>query len=129
MPNLIRNAIRTPDGTIIESRSQHDFVTHVDKRTRKEYMIDGGLDYSRRSAHGDEEDLCVYDDAPHDLQRQVLRWGTYGKTGIQPYRMIPIADMETTHILAVLKECNPSLVYKNCMLEELEVRGVAHDDR
>jgi hypothetical protein len=38
---LIRNAIRTPDGTILESRSVHDYRTHMDTVTNRQYMIDG----------------------------------------------------------------------------------------
>ncbi len=56
--NLIYNALRTPDGTVLTSRHRHDYVTHIDKNG-KEYMIDGGLDYVRSSANGDEEYLTV----------------------------------------------------------------------
>lgn len=121
MPNLIRNAMRTPDGTVIESRNRHDYVSHTDANG-KFYMVDGGINYIRRTAHGDEEDLSLYDDEPHEVQREVLKWGSYGKDGKQPLRLIPISEMETSHIKAVLDTCNPSLVYKNCMIKELENR-------
>ena len=39
---LVRNAMRTPDGTIIRSRHRHDYVTHKDANG-SEYMLDGGL--------------------------------------------------------------------------------------
>ena len=82
-------------------------------------MIDGGLDYHRCSANGDEESLCLYDNEPHETQARVLTWGSYGINGDQPIRCIPIAYMETDHLKAVLKECNPRGVLKSCMLEEL----------
>jgi len=116
--SMIRNELCTPDGTILRSRHRHDYVTHTDANG-KTYMIDGGLDYHRRSANGDEENMCMYDDEPHEIQARVLTWGSYGKEGDQPIRWIPIADMETDHLKAVLKECNPRGVLKSCMIEEL----------
>lgn len=121
MPNLIYNALRTPDGTILESRHRHDFRTHTDANG-KHYMVDGGLAYERRSAHGDEVILSRYDDEPHDEQRQIITWGSYGKEGKSPLRYIKIADMETDHIKAVLKECNPQQVIRVCMEHELIAR-------
>jgi len=118
-----RNALRTPDGTVLESVHRHDYRTYKDKKTGKEYMIDGGLDYVRSSANGDEEYLTLYDDEPHEVQRKVLRWGTYGKEGDQPLIYKCIADMEEGHILAVLQECRPRGILRTCMEKELEWRS------
>jgi len=122
MVRLIRNALQTPDGTVLESYHRHDYKTHLDGITGKEYMVDGGLDYQRRSCNGDEVDLCLYDDEPHEVQREYLRWGSYGKDGKQPLRRLTISEMETEHIEAVLKECKPYEVIRNCMEMELELR-------
>lgn len=119
---LIYNAIQTPDGTVIQSRHRHNYVTHQDKNGNI-YMVDGGLDYSRRSANGDEIDLCLYDNEPHEKQRDILSWGSYGKNGDEDLHYITIADMETDHIKAVLRECMPATVLKNCMYKELEERN------
>jgi len=120
--NLIANALRTPDGTVLESKSRHDYKEYVDANG-KTYMIDGGLDYHRRSANGDEENMCMYDDEPHETQVQVLTWGTYGINGDQPLQYKTIAEMDTSHIEAVLqtvKHIRPMI--KTVMQNELKFR-------
>jgi hypothetical protein len=66
---IVYNAIRTPDGTIIESKNRHDYVEHLDKNG-KTYMVDGGHDYLRRSAFSDAEDLTLYNDDPFEIVRE-----------------------------------------------------------
>lgn len=120
---LIRNSIRTPDGTVLVSKSRHDYNAYEDTTTGKVYMVDGGLTYQRRSANGDEVDMSLYDDQPHEIQREVLKWGSYGKDGKQPLTHIPVSEMDTSHIKAVIDECGPSEVFLNCFLKELEQRN------
>lgn len=119
---LIYNAIQIPDGRVLVSRYRHDYNSVVDPNNGKTYMVDGGLDYSRRSFNGDEVDLCKYDNEPHEIQRQYVSWGTYGKNGDQPLKYITVAEMETAHIEAVLKECSPRDVIRKCMENEIEYR-------
>lgn len=122
MSELVRNALKTPDGTIIESRHRHDFVTHIDKNG-KEYMVDGGLDYIRRSRNGDEEDMCVTTEDSFEKVRHVCAWGTYGINGDQPLQYKTIAEMDTAHIEAVLqtvKHIRPMI--KTIMQNELKFR-------
>ena len=76
--NIIYSAIRTPDGTVIESNDRHDYKEHIDANG-KTYMIDGGNDYIRCSANGDEVFLTVYLEDSHDRVREVMKWGTRGK--------------------------------------------------
>lgn len=100
---ILRNAIRTPDGTVIESWNRHDYVSHTDANG-KTYFVDGGRDYLRRSAHGDEEDLTIdADPDDHEFCRTHFMWGTYGKNGDEPFRRISLMDMSTEHIKAVLR--------------------------
>ena len=120
--NLIRNAIQTPDGTILESTHRHDYKTHTDVNG-KTYMVDGGLAYLRRSANGDEIDMSLYNDQPHEVQRDVLTWGTYGINGDQPLQYKSIANMDTGHLEAVVVMSGVCPVRKNCMLKELELRN------
>ena len=76
-PKLIRNAIRTPDGTVLESTHRHDYKTYTDKNG-KTYMIDGGLDYVRCSNNGDEVFLTVTNKDPFILVREVFkRWNMF----------------------------------------------------
>ena len=122
MSTIIRNALRTPDGTVIRSRHRHDYVTHTDANG-KEYMVDGGIDYIRRSANGDEEDMVVTTEDSFEEVRQACDWGTYGINGDQPLSYIKLCDMETAHIEAVLQNVpriNPAI--KASMESELEYR-------
>ena len=124
MDEILRNRMRTPDGTILESKHRHDYVTHLDTNG-KEYMLDGGLDYVRSSANGDEQVLTVYHDDPHEVLRLLVKWGTFGKNGDEPYKEIKIADMSTEHLQACLdtqqKTMRPA-IYK-VMQDEVEYRN------
>lgn len=123
-PKLIQNALRTPDGTVLQSHHRYDYKTHIDAITGKKYMIDGGLDYIRRSAWGDEEVLTLYSDSAHSVQRDCITWGSYGKNGDEPLKYLTIAEMSDEHIKAVLTKCNPYPIIRDCMVEELKHRGV-----
>ena len=123
---IVSNRIRTPDGTILESRHRHDYVTYVDKNG-KEYMVDGGLDYLRRNLHDDApyEELSVYDDAPYALVREVFKWGTRGKDGKQPLKFVPLKDLTTEHIEAILDTQSHIADYvRKIFISELTFRGI-----
>lgn len=122
-PNLIRNAIQTPDGTILESTHRHDYKEYKDANGLT-YMVDGGLDYGRRIPHDSAPyiEMSVYDDAPHSIQREVLKWGTYGIDGDQPLKFVTIAEMDTTHLEAVVKISGIRPEFRNCMEDELGQR-------
>lgn len=123
MSDIISNALRTPDGTILRSRHRHDYVTHADANG-KTYMLDGGLAYVRCSANGDEEHLTVTLEDPHELVREECVWGSYGPKGDQPLTYKKLCDMDTNHIEAVLKNVssiNPAI--ETAMQNELEYRN------
>jgi hypothetical protein len=126
MSTLVYNAIRTPDGTVLESTHRHDYKTYLDKNG-KEYMVDGGLEYVRRNVHDDApyEDLSVYITDGHDKVREVVKWGTYGINGDQPLTYILLKDMNKEHIRACLENV-PRMhpAYKEAFKEELKLRSI-----
>ena len=100
---LIRNAIRTPDGTVLESIHVHDYRTYTDKNGLT-YMVDGGLEYLRRNLHEDApyEELSVYVDEDHEINREYFQWTSYGEDGKGPSKTQALKDMDTDHIQAIL---------------------------
>ena len=118
---IVANRIRTPDGTILESKHRHDYVTYTDANG-KEYMVDGGTDYLRRIVHDDApyEELSVYADAPHAVIREVFKWGTRGKDGKQPLKFVVLKDMTTDHIEAILETQNLPGYMRKIFLDELD---------
>jgi len=124
MNRLLRNAIKTPDGTILESRHRHDFKEYEDKNGWV-YMVDGGLDYVRRTINKNapSTDLSLSEDDPHFFLRDYVTWGTYGIAGDQPLFYITIANMSDGHLQAVLdtqKNMYPQV--RDLMQAELEYR-------
>jgi len=99
---ILKNAMKTPDGTVIESAHRHDYVTHTDKNG-KTYMVDGGTEYLRRSSHRDQVDMSIYSSAGHAHNRKYFKWGTYGIKGDEPYRQVILMNMSTNHILAIIE--------------------------
>lgn len=126
MSDIICNRIRTPDGTIIESRHRHDYVSHVDANGYT-YAVDGGKNYLRRSYSPDApraEELSVYSDDEHSVIREVMSWGTFGKDGKSPFHYVVLKEMTSEHILGCLKNV-PNMLpsYRNSFKKELEFRG------
>jgi hypothetical protein len=100
MRKIIYNGLQTPDGTIIESTHRHDYMSYEDKNGKK-YVIDGGLDYVRRSNNGDEKLITKYADQPHEEIREYAFRAGYGKPGnpdYGTYRVVRIADMDADYL-------------------------------
>ena len=125
MNRLLRNAIQTPDGTILESRHRHDYREYEDDNGEV-YIVDGGLDYLRRSINHNTPatDLSLTEVDPHLVVREKVTWGTYGKLGDQPLSEITIATMTTEHLQAVLDtQENMYPQVRDLMTAELEYRN------
>lgn len=103
MANLLTNRIKTPDGTILESRHIHDYKTHIDTLTGEEYMVDGGLSYLRRSVNKvPYQELSIDTDTNFETIRDEFTWGTYGKEGKNKKKYVALKDLTTDHIQAIL---------------------------
>lgn len=76
--NIIQNAIRTPDGTILCSKYTHDCVIHEDKNG-KTYGVDGGKDYFKVIGEFNEiERLYIKTNDNFDHLKENIIFGTYG---------------------------------------------------
>ena len=124
MSEILSSRMRTPDGTILESIHRHDYVTHMDANG-KEYMLDGGCAYIRRSINGDEELLTVTTDDSHSVIREAVTWGTYGKNGDEPFKRVKLANMTDDHIAACIETQMATMLpaLYEVMQNELEYRN------
>lgn len=122
---LIYNAIQTPDGTVLESRYHHDYRSYKDQNGYT-YSVDGGISYVRRgfevNSPNAKELSCYIPDTPYEEAVKLAAWGGYGKNGDEELRYIPICEMSTEHISAVLKTQHPIEQIKLLMEWELEQR-------
>lgn len=121
---IVHNSIRTPDGTVLVSRSVHDYVTHIDKNGH-EYMVDGGISYLRRNIveEAPYEELSLYVDDSHEQIRESVTWGTYGKSGTDVFKLKLIKDLTNDHVNAILKtQLQLSEEIRQMFRDELEFR-------
>ena len=116
---LIYNAIRTPDGTILVSYHRHDYKTHLDANGET-YVIDGGLDYIRTSINKiPAEDLSLYDDEPFEVIREYVFRGGRGVNGDEPLKYVLLKDINDDWLNAIIdyeeeyRPNNPQLKWYN----------------
>lgn len=122
MAQIIANILITPDGTRLQSYHRHDYKTYTDKNG-KEYMIDGGNDYVRSSANGDEKYITITTADPFQAVRENFHWGTRGKDGKQPLQWKPLMSLDTEHIEAILEtQSHISSWIREIFEHELEFR-------
>lgn len=109
---LILSRIQTPDGTILTSYHQHDYVTHLDKNG-EEYMLDGGNSYQRYNITKEPfTDLSIYSDAPFEIIRENFYRGGRGKDGKSPLTWIKLSEMNNEWLKNCI-EYNRTLGYKD----------------
>lgn len=104
MDYCLYNAIKTPDGTVLWCQSGYDYHNYKDKVSGEEYMNDGiGYTVRRSVNEVPYEDLSVWSCDPYEKVRLAPFWGSYGKDGKQPKKMMSLAEMEDEHIKAILE--------------------------
>ena len=128
---LLYNAIRCPDGTVIQSRHRHDYVEHT-QADGSIYLVDGGLGYNSRYGGTNIELielLQVYTDDPHEKIREVFEWGSYldkegNPLGVTIYRKLK--DLEDGHVVALVKWTSDSYPTKinKVFVDEMRWRGL-----
>ena len=133
--HIIYNAIRTPDGTLLESHSTHHYITYIDDNG-EHYTVDGGREYLKRTTNKiPYEELSVYSDDSHTNIRKVYVWGSYGKAGGETLYNIPLPDMSIEHINAILENCGyigvvsltifkNELMYRKCIDNGMSINEI-----
>lgn len=121
------NAIRTPDGTVIESLHVHDYREYTDKNGYT-YMVDGGHNYLRRNIHIEAPyiELSIEDDSKFETRREYLKWGSNYDKDMNPLPKTiwkPIKELDTDHIEAILEgNFTNNEIYLDTFKKELEWR-------
>jgi hypothetical protein len=120
---ILRNSIQTPDGTIITSRHQHDYVQHTDKNGLV-YAVDGGMSYLRRVGLLDFKEMSLTSSDPFDRIREEFEWGSRGEDGTACLCYTPLKDLTEKHIHAIMttqfKWLSPAIL--EIFRKELEYR-------
>jgi hypothetical protein len=99
---IVYSAIRTPDGTVLESKHVHDFVCHTDVNGEY-YQNDGGQEYFHRSVNIiPAEDLSLYSDSPHSIIREKISRGGRGINGDEPLKYVLLKDVNDEWLQAII---------------------------
>jgi len=104
MNNIIRNIMRTPDGTLLESMTVHDYVDYVDTNGEK-YILDGGNQYLRTSKNTEPAEYLTVTTKDNFLViRDNMFWGTFGKAPDYIERSyVTLSCLSNAHIEAILE--------------------------
>ena len=99
---LIYSAVRTPDGTVLESKHRHDYVSHLDTNGET-YILDGGTDYIRTSVNKEPaKSLALYDDEPFEVIREHIYRGGRGKDRKQPLKYVKLSEIDDEWLDAII---------------------------
>jgi hypothetical protein len=86
-------------GDIVNSSSVHDYVECSCGKT----SVDGGAEYFHGTVGEDTENLWITTTTPLKEAMQNVIWGTYGKTGSEPFKWVFLNDCTSNHLESILK--------------------------
>lgn len=125
---IIQNAVHVPEKNVyLKSAHVHEYVGFQSQGD--DFFIDGGCEYLRRN-FGSDVDLGFVDytlTSESSLQEiyDKLLWGTYGKSGREPLKWLPIRTLEASHIKAILNQVsNVHPLYVAVLRHHLLLKGV-----
>lgn len=125
MRQLIYSAIQTPDGTILQSRHRHDYVSHEDANGET-YVLDGGVSYIRRSINTiPAKELFLYADDPHEKVREFVERGGRGKNGDEELKYVKLKDIDDEWLEAIIdyeETYRPNNIFLEIYKNEVEWR-------
>lgn len=127
--NIIYNAIRCPDGTVLESFHRHDYKEY-EQGDGRFYSVDGGKEYlSRGFSVQDYEELAVMSDDSIGEIREVFLWTSVldenSERLPEPVQR-KLEDLNDGHIIALVewtKDDYPDHI-NEIMVREAQYRGI-----
>lgn len=107
---IIQNALKITEN----GKTTYLPSTHVHHYNRYEFQdksfvaVDGGCDYFRRGSSGDLSGKNIEDYSLNDIDQfseiaDKILWGTRGKSGKEPVKYLPFAELELSHLKAILE--------------------------
>ena len=142
---LIQNAIKItenyPEEFFLVSAHRHDCNSYTFK-DGSSIHVDGGVDYLKRGGTPSKitkstntgashylkgyatnwVEWCVDDREPLYAIKEKLLWGTYGKSGKEPFKYVLLKNCETDHLQKILEQKNIGALYKKVILSILKDR-------
>ena len=99
---LIHNSVTCLEcGETLISRFTHDYNTCS---CLQQTSVDGGFSYGRYG--GKDLDKVqtnyLYDDEPHEIIREYLERGTYGKNGDEELKYVKLKDIDDSWLQAII---------------------------
>lgn len=123
---MIQNAVYdVVNGIWYKSDHVHDYVSIPVGNGWT--FIDGGTEYRRTSMNFSKlegfEEWSLYESSPYDQVKKRLLWGTYGISGKDPLRWVPLCHCSNDHLNAILNtQSHISPLYRTIINEILRDR-------
>lgn len=100
---IVANRWMTPDGTVLESRYDHDYVAHQDSVSGEYYFVDGGISYIRTSSNTvPMKDCCLWSTDNIGAVRKFFRRGTFDKDGERLW--VLMKNLSDKHIQNIVRD-------------------------